>query len=327
MREDKDSTQPEGEDEQGRQKPGDEERQGVQLPDGIDLDWRPQYETTAALIGTAFASQATAMQKIWENSAGYRSVLASLESLIQPVVDWPRLQKLAGTLEHIHRVAAVAAPLMPENWQKEKLSYRAMVSVIEEGIPLAWVPPASVIRELLEATDAKARFEVLESNQAVVIEQCGAALEAVTDPGLEHQAGLLQTCVEMAGDGYLPGAQALASNVLDTLFRGIWRAEPNLQQPNGKWDTYAKVAARLPEIDADASTILEFRMACALAPFRSALDGFKDGPVPSVFNRHATAHAAGRTQYTAVNALVALMLTVSLLRELQEGHLGVQIHA
>jgi hypothetical protein len=76
--------------------------------------------------------------------------------------------------------------------------------------------------------EREGRFEVLESNQAVVVEQCGAALEAVTDPGLEHQAALLKTCVGMAGDGCLPGAQALASNVLDTLFRGVCRAEPNL---------------------------------------------------------------------------------------------------
>lgn len=50
-------------------------------------------------------------------------------------------------------------------------------------------------------------------------------------------------------------------------------------------------------------------------------------PVPTAFNRHATVHAAGPTQYTVANALTALMLAVSLVREIQEGALAFQTHS
>jgi len=74
--------------------------------------------------------------------------------------------------------------------------------------------------------------------------------------------------------------------------------------------------------------VREFRQACALAPIRAAVGNFHEGdPVPSVFNRHATAHAAGWTQYTPANTLIAVMLGVSLTRELQGGVLQARIHA
>ncbi|MFV2114211.1 hypothetical protein ACFHW0_17970 [Micromonospora sp. LOL_025] len=42
------------------------------------------------------------------------------------------------------------------------------------------------------------------------------------------------------------------------------------------------------------------------------------GTIPSRPNRHATAHTVDGVQYTPVNALVATMLAVSVVREIQE---------
>ncbi|MEV7581697.1 hypothetical protein [Streptomyces erythrochromogenes] len=43
-------------------------------------------------------------------------------------------------------------------------------------------------------------------------------------------------------------------------------------------------------------------------------------------SRHATTHATGGTQYTPVNALIAVMLAVSLLRGLEADPFKVTIH-
>ncbi|MGW3875981.1 hypothetical protein ACWD95_43635, partial [Streptomyces sp. NPDC005069] len=100
-----------------------------------------------------------------------------------------------------------------------------------------------------------------------------------------------------------------------------------LQGKQGRFDSYKRVASRLPQVDPDESTILEFRQACVLAPFVSACEDFwAPDPVPASFNRHATVHAAGPTQYTEANALTAIMLAVSVLRELQEGNLRCTLH-
>lgn len=192
------------------------------------------------------------------------------------------------------------------------------------GIPLTWVPPADVIRALVAAPDGPARAIVLEANRDAIVGSCRQVLTEVASPDLQHQVRLLEECVDMMDSGRHQGAQALAASVWDTVCRGVWRAEPHLN--GGKRWNYKEVDARLPDID-DDDTVIEFRQAYLFAPFVNACDSFWDNdPVPTTFNRHANVHAAGPTQYTVANALTALMLAVSLVRELEEGILSVQIH-
>jgi len=56
-----------------------------------------------------------------------------------------------------------------------------------------------------------------------------------------------------------------------------------------------------------------------LAPVVLAFTEFWSGdPVPTRYNRHATAHATGAIQVTKLNAIAAILLATSLLRELYE---------
>ncbi|TQL20169.1 hypothetical protein FBY37_2120 [Streptomyces sp. SLBN-134] len=243
----------------------------------------------------------------------------------------------ASTVQAIGRWAG---ELTPDNWRGWGLDFRALVGVIEEGIPLAWVPPGDIVRDLIDAVAVQARFGILEANQAVIVESCHAALDQVTEPAWAEQADLLRTCADLLESGHPQGAQALAANVYDTMYRGLWRALPLLQSNKGKWDGYRQVQSRLPAIELEKKewpivdgevndlTLLEFRLACVVTPLKAAYTDFhNDDSVPMRFNRHATAHAAGRAQYTPVNALLALMLAVSLIRELQKGILPCDIHA
>ncbi|MBT2539651.1 hypothetical protein J7E99_02725 [Streptomyces sp. ISL-44] len=78
----------------------------------------------------------------------------------------------------------------------------------------------------------------------------------------------------------------------------------------------------------DDPTIRQFREVAAFLPFPKALESFwPPAPVPGHFNRHATAHAAAATQYTPVNAVTAVMLAVSVLRDIDDMGYPVQLHA
>ncbi|WP_128429341.1 hypothetical protein [Streptomyces cyaneus] len=196
-----------------------------------------------------------------------------------------------------------------------------MPPVLEEGTPLAWVPSPPVIRHLLAAPDAQARAEVLEADTEEIVASCREALSAVSQPDLRQQATLLDDCLTMVDTSMLAGAQALAASVWGTVYRGVWRAEPALKTAG--FFKYKDVAKKLPKIDLDDSTLLQFRQACVFARFVKACEDFHDShPIPTAFNRHATAHAAGSAQYSKANALTALMLAVSLVCELQQGDLS-----
>ncbi|MFF0163899.1 hypothetical protein ACFYRY_41375 [Streptomyces sp. NPDC005263] len=56
-------------------------------------------------------------------------------------------------------------------------------------------------------------------------------------------------------------------------------------------------------------------------------NGFDARLAPKGCNRHATAHAAGTVQCTAANAMIALMLAVNVLREIDDQGYPVQLHA
>ncbi|MFC8765982.1 hypothetical protein ACFUAG_35470 [Streptomyces sp. NPDC057193] len=128
--------------------------------------------------------------------------------------------------------------------------------------------------------------------------------------------------------GMFSGAQALAANVWDTLVRGLAFATPAWLTDKGWWPGYAKFSQSVPTVDTDDATIGQFRRAAVLLPFAKTLEEFRrQHPVPEAFNRHATAHAAGAVQYTAANAVIALMLAVSVLREIDDQDYSVQLHA
>jgi hypothetical protein len=69
-------------------------------------------------------------------------------------------------------------------------------------------------------------------------------------------------------------------------------------------------------VDGDVR-LAELKASGALTPVIMALAEFDpdDGVSPTSFGRHATAHAAGPEQYSDVNAVIALMLTTSVLRQ------------
>jgi hypothetical protein len=52
-----------------------------------------------------------------------------------------------------------------------------------------------------------------------------------------------------------------------------------------------------------------------LAPCQLIFDPSKGHSIPTKLNRHACAHAVGRVQYTPANAVIALALATSLIRE------------
>jgi hypothetical protein len=281
----------------------------------------PLRETIAAAARASTSRIAATTDPLRAYAAQYRAVTPDLSYLV-PQVDWAGLTGLADALA---RLKEAVEAVLPGNWHGENLDLQKMPGVIKEGIPLAWVPPGDVIHALVAAPDAAARAVVLEANRDPIVDGCHQVLTEVTRPELEDQKRLLEEAASLLASGMHAGAQALAASVWDTAYRGVWRAEPAFQDgPRFKYD---KVNGRLPDIDTD-DAVIEFRQACVFGPFEKACESFfESSPVPTAFNRHATVHAAGPTQYTVANSLTALMLAASLLRELQEGQLSTQIHS
>ncbi|WP_267244377.1 hypothetical protein [Streptomyces sp. PR69] len=206
--------------------------------------------------------------------------------------------------------------LDPENWRGELLNHVDMLTIMGEGIPLVWTPPANVIRELLKAQDAPTRRRVLERQAADVVKHCRAVLADVARRDLTAEVDLLSECLDSIDSDRYASGQVLASSVLDTILRAMVRADSSLQNSKGGF-TFKNLAAKLPT--ATPNTLVgQFRAYCLHTSIHKAYEPYHGPPVPEEYNRHASTHAAGPTQITLANALAAVMLAIGLIRELEE---------
>ena len=117
-------------------------------------------------------------------------------------------------------------------------------------------------------------------------------------------------------DGYCAASQALSANVFDTWLRGVARRGVLFTLPAGTRFAYRRVLQQMRPVDGSVR-LAELKASGALTPIIMALAEFDpdDGASPTSFGRHATAHAAAPEQYSTVNAVIALMLTTSVLQQ------------
>ena len=180
-----------------------------------------------------------------------------------------------------------------------------------------WVPRPQIVTELVEASGAPARRAVLVASASEIASDCLAVLAEVNAPDLKDLADLAAEAADTLRMGKPGSAQALAANVFDTLLHDVCRRAVILQPvPANGW--YRKVRDQIEPVG-DGTLIGELRHTCVLAAALPALQSYWPGdPSPEEYACHATAHGASRIQYSDVNAVIAVMLTTSMLREAQE---------
>jgi hypothetical protein len=207
----------------------------------------------------------------------------------------------------------------PNWWSVPQLDGDAATAIMhDEGIPLAWVPRAEVVADLIAAPDAAVRDTILVARTPEIVVDCRQRLAEVRDAGLQHLDGLIDDALRALEQSNPTAAQALAANVFDTLLRDVLRRGRLFAGSTGRFK-YQHVTGGITPVS-DETLIGVYRASCVLTPVLKALAefNFEADPVPGRFTRHATAHRAGMTQYTPANAVIAIMLATSLLREAQE---------
>lgn len=193
---------------------------------------------------------------------------------------------------------------MPPNWPHHIKLEVAQRLVNEFGLPLVWVPGPTVISLLIEAPDADARRAVLLSHADVIVGDLRTCLDDMDGfAEVEDQVTLIRRAVDAFEAGHVEAGQALATVVLDALvmtYVGRHAEVPKKVKPLG-----------------DDTAFIHLISAAALSPLLLAYESFwpdRGDPIPVAFNRHATVHTSSSIQFTRANALIALMLSTSVVR-------------
>jgi hypothetical protein len=255
--------------------------------------------------------------------AGSFSVLSDqLRASLKPLLDrWEQLfRSLSLNFGRVipPEVLARLRDSVPPNWQGlEDPDWSAALEIMNGGIPLIWVPRSAIVGSLTKAGNAESRREILDHGRQDIADDCSAVLAEVTAPGLVPLAGLAADAARALRDGHCAAAQALAANVFDTWLRDVIRRGVLFTPERKGKGFYGNIRRQIKPVTDDVR-ISELKASGALTPVLMALAWFTPGdPIPAQFARHATAHGAGPEQYTDVNAVIAVMLTTSVLRQAQ----------
>ena len=221
---------------------------------------------------------------VWRRVTGWDALSAGLRSLI-PV-------NLRGlVMEEVARLVDIST---------------------EQRMAVLWVPPIEVLRLLLDADDAVTRAAVLEKHVPVIVDACRVVLEETTHPRLAELVEFATDAVAAHEAGRTRAAQALATNVLDTVLTQF-----NSSRKAGVLVQQVKARHREPLSPEASLRAVRFRLAFAGVP--STYEHYRFEDRDPAFSRHGTAHAVNSALYTPANSMRALALASSLLRFLDEG--------
>jgi hypothetical protein len=217
----------------------------------------------------------------------------------------------------------------PANWRGAGLAPEQVLSLAErDGIPIAWVPPSAVLKALVAAGEDE-RHAVLRAHRDAVVAQCVDLVEECDDPWISDSRTLVQRALAALKAGHHEAAMALAVAVGEPL--ALWASEPRVklfesEEEREQWEAARKKKYSLAatELSAVASPEdvgpLEVVRRALIAPIPKFFTPYypdRAMPVPETLSRHLAVHQPTVAHFSETNALLAVMLATSLLREQQ----------
>jgi hypothetical protein len=198
---------------------------------------------------------------------------------------------------------------LPPNWPDGIDPVVVETILNQDGLPLVWVPRKEIVELLVNEPNRASRVHVLLEHSAEIVEDCSQALDGVTHGKLAGQLPLARKALATYAEGQGEAAQALSVLITETAVSGAFDGAK-----------YAEIVAAV-EIDMDKISLTTTRLMGALAPvgrFYTSWWAHSGTPAPEELSRHVTVHHADISHFTDANALIAVMLMASILRQLSE---------
>lgn len=253
-------------------------------------------DSVSANLSGILSAEALGISSGWANG---------LVSSMLPKFDFSILKSISSWLPDF----ASLRLHLPTNWRGVNVDVdeieEDVLQILAEGIPLAWVPDKRVIGLLLDAPDAQARRRIISNNHRGITRTCLALAGSLPLRGRPlFLADMVARAVHAFQDGHVESAQALATNVLDTLITGYSRVALGR----------SKGAMLNPEYSKKLSEERSWRLQLALGPSFTLMRGEHTvHERHNGFHRNATAHAVTSHQYSRINAVLAIMNATSVL--------------
>ncbi|BBX63194.1 hypothetical protein MSAS_23680 [Mycobacterium saskatchewanense] len=201
--------------------------------------------------------------------------------------------------------------MLPPNWRGVRGLNQLETLLLDEGLALAWVPPADILDALLAASSKQARRRILGRRWKRVVAACRESIESASEADVAQYRGFALNVIKMLEDGHPEGAQALAANLLDTMLR------ETLDGPSRREVTDQRNRLSIDDLPMRAAMVFGGIWGSHTEFWQSRGDS-----IPREFTRHGSAHAVSRMQYSRINAVIALMHVTAYIMLLDSGDLS-----
>ena len=244
----------------------------------------------------------------WNES--FRRIAAELQTFARAVQILyesvkPGLDAIASVILQVATVLPDLIATLPPNVRElggDMNLGRILELARAEGLQFAYVPPAPVIKKVLLASGPSARRLVIRNNKRSILRACERELALVESPELSEHVAFAQRAASALRAGHRDASQALSANLMDTV----------LADRFGPLKRFLTNQNSRPDLDE-----FSVRAAITLSGIWSVHGQYfpsKGDRVPRVYSRHGSVHGVSQRQFTEVNATLALMHVVALLR-------------
>ncbi|MGE5298687.1 MAG: hypothetical protein ACM3KF_01465 [Acidobacteriota bacterium] len=201
----------------------------------------------------------------------------------------------------------------PPNWRGDKtllLPENLETLLLDEGLPLAWVPARNVLDKMFAADTVNERRKILYNNRKGIINSCLLELNSLKKEELHEYKIFAIEAAESIKMGHWRSSQALSTNIIDSVIRRLFDNDSRLKLTNHR--------------NGQRISWKEYPLRAALVfggVWGSYAEYWPDGVsenIPRQYTRHATAHAVSKKQYTNINSLIAVMHLTAFLKLIDE---------
>ena len=224
----------------------------------------------------------------------YESFLDQYRRLIPPFLD--NLPNLAGSMRGVW--PANLWELDADDFDLEKFK----TLMLDEHLPIAWVPRAATMKLVMAANTAGRRRIVYGQNWRGILQDCDELADEMTSTAVAPYVGFLKKSIAAVREGHHEGGQALAATTLDTVRTRFYG--------KNAYDTW--IGNKNP-IDPDELDVRTFFVICQLWGIHRGYRATNGDQLPTGFNRHGTVHAVSKQQYSRLNAVLGVAHLASLM--------------
>ncbi|WP_369262970.1 hypothetical protein [Streptomyces sp. R35] len=199
-----------------------------------------------------------------------------------------------------------------ENWWGSSLPFTALLDLAKDhGIPVAWATPTETLRRLAVAGAEHAdKLAVLTGDEAAIRDLCRQKLSECPDEWLSGEVAAGEKAVAAWADGHREAAACLAVTGVEQMLHNLTRTKGG----RGGHNRLLMAGKKEP------NPYLP-RNQSVLAPLSTLYTQYypdRNDPIPDNLSRHAVVHHLPLSHLSPGHCIIAVMLLVSIIRELQE---------